>query len=160
MNEKLRVWIAEDPTLADCPSFTPMTDVAINNFVNNGIGTQSQLSLGKIMTQKRIALMFSYEIWNDMRRYDFNPDIFFGWSIPAYHYKVAAAMRAIPEGKQYRRWRQCTHEFTYNVENLQDIGYQVPGANMYATDSEGNPVNWNMLDDAWTIPVWWDSDQE
>ena len=160
MNEKLRVWIAEDPTLADCPSFTPMTDVAINNFVNNGIGTQSQLSLGKIMTQKRIALMFSYEIWNDMRRYDFNPDIFFGWSIPAYHYKVAAAMRAIPEGKQYRRWRQCTHEFTYNVENLQDIGYQVPGANMYATDSEGNPVNWNMVDDAWTIPVWWDSDQE
>ena len=160
MNEKLREWIAEDVTLAYCQSFTPMTDEAINNFVNNGIGTQSQLSLGKIMTQKRIALMFSFEIWNDMRRYDFNPDIFFGWSIPAYHYQVAAAMKAIPEGKQYRRWRQCFHEFTYNVENLQAIGNHVPGANMYATDSEGSPVNWNMVDDAWTIPVWWDSDQE
>ncbi len=160
MNEKLRVWIAEDPSLADCPSFTPMTDEAINHFVNNGIGTEGQLTLGHILTQKRLALMFSYEIWNDMRRYDFDPNLFFGWSIPAYHYQVAAAMRAIPEGKQYRRWRQCSHEYNYNSENLQAIGNQVPGANMYATDSEGSPVNWNMVDDAWTIPVWWDSDQE
>ena len=158
MNEKLQVWIDEDPSLADCPSFTPMTQAAINNFVNNGIGTQSQLTLGHILTQKRIALMFSYEIWNDMRRYDFNSDLFFGWSIPAYHYQVASAMLAIPEGKQYRRWRQCAVECTFNSENLQAIGYQVPGARM--TDSEGNAVNWNMQDDAWTIPVWWDSDQE
>jgi hypothetical protein len=28
------------------------------------------------------------------------------------------------------------------------------------TDSEGNEVNWNMQVDAWTIPVWWDSDQD
>jgi hypothetical protein len=158
MNEKLRAWIGEDPSLADCPSFTPMTDEAINNFVNNGIGTQAELSLGHILMQKRIALMFSYEIWNDMRRYDFDPNIFFGWSIPAYHYKVAAAMLAIPEGKQYRRWRQCSHEYNYNSKNLQAIGAQVPGARM--TDSEGNEVMWNRQDDAWTIPVWWDSNQE
>ena len=158
MNEKLYEWIAEDPNLADCPSFTPMSFEAINNFLNNGVGSQDQLTLGHILTQKRIALMFSYEIWNDMRRYDFNPDIFFGWSIPAYHYQVAAAMGAIPEGKQYRRWRQCSHEYTYNSENLQAIGYQVPGARM--TNSEGNEVYWNLQDDAWTIPVWWDSDQE
>ena len=49
-------------------------------------------------------------------------------------------------------------EYLYNGENLQAIGYQVPGARM--TDSEGNEVNWNMQDDAWTIPVWWDSDQD
>ena len=158
MNEKLQVWIDEDPSLADCPSFTPMTEEAINNFLNNGIGTQSQLTLGHILTQKRIALMFSYEIWNDMRRHDFDPDLFFGWSIPAFHYQVDAAMQAIPEGKQYRRWRQCLHEYMYNVDNLQAIGYQVPGARM--TDSEGNVVNWNMQADAWTIPVWWDSDQD
>lgn len=158
MNEKLQVWIAEDPSLADCPSFTPMTQAAIDYFVNNGIGTQSQLTLGHILTQKRIALMFSYEIWNDMRRYDFDPNIFFGWSIPAFHYQVAAAMQAIPEGKQYRRWRLGVGEYLYNGENLQAIGYQVPGARM--TDSEGNEVNWNMQDDAWTIPVWWDSDQD
>jgi hypothetical protein len=158
MNEKLQVWIAEDPSLADCPSFTPMTQAAIDYFVNNGIGTQSQLTLGHILTQKRIALMFSYEIWNDMRRYDFDPNIFFGWSIPAFHYQEAAAMQAIPEGKQYRRWRLGVGEYLYNGENLQAIGYQVPGARM--TDSEGNEVNWNMQDDAWTIPVWWDSDQD
>ena len=89
MNEKLNAWIAEDASLAECPSFTPMTAEAIDNFLNNGIGTQGELTLGHILTQKRIALMFSYEIWNDMRRYDFDPNIFFGWSIPAYHYKVA-----------------------------------------------------------------------
>ncbi len=158
MNEKLRTWIAEDASLADCPSFTPMTDAAINNYLNNGIGTQGELTLGHILMQKRIALMFSYEIWNDMRRYDFDPNIFFGWSIPAQHYKVAAAMLAIPEGKQYRRWRQCSHEYNYNSKNLQAIGAQVPGARM--TDSEGKEVMWNRQDDAWTIPVWWDSNQE
>ena len=158
MNEKLKAWVAEDASLADCPSFTPMTQEAIDNFVNTGIGTQGQLTLGHILTQKRIALMFSYEIWNDMRRYDFDPNIFFGWSIPAYHYKVAAAMLAIPEGKQYRRWRQCSHEYNYNSKNLQAIGSQVPGARM--TDGEGKEVMWNRQDDAWTIPVWWDSDQE
>jgi tetratricopeptide (TPR) repeat protein len=158
MNEKLQVWIDEDPSLADCPSFTPITQAAIDNFLNNGIGSQDQLTMGHILTQKRIALMFSYEIWNDMRRYDFNPNLFFGWSIPAYHYKVVAAMQAIPEGKQYRRWRQCSHEYYYNAENLQAIGYQVPGARM--TDGEGNEVNWNMQDDTWTIPVWWDSYQD
>lgn len=158
MNDKLRVWIAEDPSLADCPSFTPMTQEAIDNFVNNGIGNQSQLTLGHILTQKRIALMFSVEIWNDMRRYDFNPDLFFGWSIPAFHYQVASAMQAIPLYKQFRRWHQGVGEYLYNGENLQAIGYQVPGASM--TDSEGNTVNWYMQADVWTIPVWWDSDQE
>ena len=158
MNEKLNAWIAEDPTLADCPSFTPISQADIDNFLNNGIGTQGELTLGHILTQKRIALMFSYEIWNDMRRYDFDPNIFFGWSIPAQHFKVAAAMLAIPADKQYRRWRQCSHEYNYNSKNLQAIGSQVPGARM--TDSEGNEVMWNRQDDAWTIPVWWDSDQE
>ena len=158
MNEKLKVWISEDPTLADCPSFTPMEQSAIDNYLNTGIGTQGELTLGHILTQKRLALMFSYEIWNDMRRYDFDSNLFFGWSIPAYHYKVAAAMLAIPEGKQYRRWRQCSHEYNYNSKNLQAIGAQVPGARM--TDSEGKEVMWNRQDDAWIIPVWWDSDQE
>lgn len=157
MNEKLNVWI-QDARLGSCPSFIPMTEEEIDNFINNGIGNAGNITLGHILTQKRIALMFSYEIWNDMRRYDFDPNIFFGWSIPAYHYKVAAAMRAIPEGKQYRRWRQCSHEYNYNSKNLQAIGEKVPGATM--SDSEGNAVNWNRQDDAWTIPVWWDSTQE
>ncbi len=161
MNEKLKVWVDEDKyneVLTNCPSFTPIPQEEIENFLNTGIGTQGDLTLGHILTQKRLALMFSYEIWNDMRRYDFNPNLFFGWSIPAYHNKVAAAMRAIPDGKQYRRWRQCSHEYNYNSKNLQAIGEKVPGARM--VDGEGNAVNWNRQDDAWTIPVWWDSNQE
>ncbi len=158
MNDKLKVWVAEDPALNDCPSFTPMTDAAIQNFINNGIGKESDLTIGHILMQKRIALMFSYEVWNDMRRYDFDPNIFFGWSIPAYHFKVAAAMEAIPQGQYYRRWVQCSHEYNYNSKNLMAIGDQVPGAK--TTGADGNPTNWNRQKDAWTIPVWWDSNQE
>ncbi|MCR5709170.1 MAG: SusD/RagB family nutrient-binding outer membrane lipoprotein [Bacteroidales bacterium] len=153
MNDKLKVWVSEDQTLNDCPSFTPMKQADIDNFLANGIGTASDLTLGRILTQKRLALQFSVEIWNDMRRYDFDKKLFLGWDIPAYHFVSAAAMKAIPEGKYYRRWRQCSHEYNYNSKNLIAIGEQVPGANTTLP-------NWNRADDAWTIPVWWDSNQE
>jgi len=151
MNEQLEQWIAEDADLASIPSFTPMTEEYISYYLGKGIGDPETLTLGHILTQKRLALMFSTEIWNDMRRYDYNPQYFFGWSVPAYHYLSADAMKAIPAGKDYRRWRQCSHEYNYNSTNLQAIGDSVPGANL--------SVKWNMADDAWTIPVWWDSDQ-
>ena len=105
------------------------------------------------MTQKRIALHFSMEIWNDMRRYDFDPEIFFGWGIPAYHDINEDGLKHIPAGKHYRRWMQCSHEFNYNAANLKAIGSEVPGAD---TSSD----MWNTEDDAFTINVWWDSTQE
>lgn len=153
MNQKLAKWCAEDENLKKCPSFTVIPAADIDYYVNNALGTAGDLSLGKIMTQKRIALCFSMEIWNDMRRYDYNPEIFFGWSIPAYHASLVSAMKAIPEGKDFRRWRQCSHELSYNADNLQAIGSQVPGADM-------SLKAWNQADDVWTIPVWWDSTQE
>ena len=153
MNEKLKTWVAEDPTLDACPSFHPMSDADINNYLNNGIGDQAGLTLGRILTQKRLALQFSVENWNDMRRYDFDKSLFLGWDIPAYHEKVAAAQKAIPNGKYYRRWRQCSHEYNYNAKNLIAIGLEVPGA-------DNSLDNWNRADDAWTINVWWDSDQQ
>lgn len=153
MNDKLNVWVAEDPTLRDCPSFTPMKQSDIDFFLANGIGTAADLTLGRIMTQKRLAMQFSVETWNDMRRYDFDKKVFLGWDIPAYHDVVAAAQKAIPSGKYYRRWRQCSHEYNYNSKNLIAIGTEVPGANT-------SLPNWNRADDAWTIPVWWDSDQQ
>ena len=153
MNITLKKWVSEDASLADCPSFTPMTDAEINNFLANGIGTAADLTLGKIMTQKRLALHYSVEIWNDMRRYDFDENIFLGWKIPAYHYKVAKAVEAIPAGKQLRRWQQCSHEYNYNKVNLQAIASEVPGAKV---DSD----MWNTEPDSWTINVWWDSDQQ
>ncbi|MBE6224491.1 MAG: SusD/RagB family nutrient-binding outer membrane lipoprotein [Bacteroidales bacterium] len=153
MNVKLNLWVSEDAGLLDCPSFTPMEQADIDNFLANGIGSADDITLGHILTQKRIALNFSVEIWNDMRRYDFNPELFFGWGIPALHDINASALKGIPAGKQFRRWRQCSHEFNYNAANLQEIGNQVPGANMSLTQ-------WNQADDAWTINVWWDSNQE
>ncbi len=153
MNEKLNVWVSEDASLADCPSFTPMAQADIDNFLANGIGTAADITLAKIMTQKRIALQFSMEIYNDMRRYDYDPEIFMGWGIPARHAIDATALKVIPNGKQYRRWMHCSHELNYNAKNLQAIGEKVPGADM-SLDL------WNKADDVWTINVWWDSDQQ
>jgi len=153
MNVTLNSWIAGDPNLADCPSFTPISQTDMDNFLNNGIGTAGNITLGKILTQKRIALHFSVEIWNDMRRYDFDEDLFHNWGIPAYHAVNATALKGIPEGKHFRRWRQCSHELNYNATNLQAIGAEVPGANT-------GLAQWNSADDVWTIPVWWDSNQQ
>ena len=153
MNDKLKVWCSEDASLLDCPSFAPMKQSDIDSYLTAGIGAANDLTLGKIMTQKRIAMHFSMEVWNDMRRYDFDPEIFLGWDIPAYYSVSAEAQKGIPSGKQFRRWRQCSHELNYNSKNLQAIGSEVPGANT-SLDL------WNKADDVWTLNVWWDSTQE
>ena len=153
MNVSLNKWVSEDPNLGTCPSFTPITNAEMDNFLNNGIGTAADLTLGKILTQKRLALQFSVEIWNDMRRYDFDENIFLNWKQPIYHDYDAKALEAIPAGKQLRRWQHCSHEYNYNKVNLQAIGAEVPGAKM-------NLDMWNTALDVWTIPVWWDSTQD
>ena len=155
MNVTLNAWIAGDANLANCPSFTPMTQADMDNYLNNGVGTAANLTLGKILTQKRIALHFSVEIWNDMRRYDFDPNLFLNWNIPAYHALNATALKGIPNGQYFRRWQQCSHELNYNTKNLDAIGLEVPGAK---TGDHRNP--WNKALDVWTINVWWDSDQQ
>ncbi|WP_418696531.1 SusD/RagB family nutrient-binding outer membrane lipoprotein [Bacteroides sp.] len=152
MNDKLKVWCREDANLESCPSFSPMAQADIDNYLNNGIGTEENLTLGKILTQKRLALHFSMEIWNDMRRYDFNPELFLGWDIPARYAVDATAQKNIPQGKQFRRWQQCSHELNYNTANLQAIGATVPGA-------DTSIALWNAAEDVWTLPVWWDSAQ-
>ena len=151
MNKALKKW---DGVCGDisCPSFGEMKAADIDNYLENAIGTADNLTLGKIMTQKKLALVFSLQIWNDMRRYDYNPDIFMRWG-KAYNYAVtAAATEGIPVGKDWRRWRQCSHELNYNSTNLHAIGAEVPGADMTLDQ-------WNNALDVWTIPVWWDSTQ-
>lgn len=157
MNISLKAWVAGDASLADCPSFRPMTDAEISNFINNGIGTANNLTLAKIMTQKRIALLFSTEIWNDMRRYDFDKNIFMNWGIAAYHEYNAAALKAIPAGKTFRRWMQCSHELNYNSTNLHAIGEFVQGADMSIPSDGKTPAQWNNKQDVWTLNVWWDT---
>lgn len=160
MNEKLKSWVAGDNTLASCPSFTAMSDTAADDYVNSG-ALDGELTLGKILTQKRLALGFHMEIWNDMRRTDYgkpefggkDEDKILGWDVPAYHALNTSALNAIPAGKSFRRWQQCSHERNYNADNLQAIGAEVPGADMTSTA-------WNSELDVWTINVWWDSTQE
>lgn len=120
------------------PSKSPMADVKIDNFLNNGIGTASNITLAKIMIQKSIALSFSQQNWNDMRRYDFSNLVYPGWSVPYEYTVTAAAQIKIPLGKQFRRVRQVSHEINYNAENLRA--------------SHPNALN----DDIWSFPVWWD----
>jgi hypothetical protein len=159
MNVYLERWCANEPGgLRDIPSFRPMTAAEISNFLNTGIGTAGDITLGHILTQKRIAMHHSMENWNDMRRYDYNPAIFFNFHRPARQQFVSAAMLAIPAGKDFRRWQQCSHELNYNSVQLQAIGEKVPGA--VITDDKGNVTAWNKQLDVWTIPVWWDSNQE
>ena len=160
MNIKLNQWVKEDAGLLDCPSFVPMTDAEMTNFLSKGIGTAANLSLGKIMTQKRLAMHFSVELYNDARRYDYNPEIFFGFGVPAQYYQSVAAQQAVPLGTQPRRWQQCSHELNYNSTQLHAIGAKVPGANMDAVNASSGKKCWNSDLAVWSIPVWWDSTQE
>ena len=156
MNTQLLAWVGEDATLDACPSFTPMKQADIDNYLANGIGTAADLTLAKILTQKRLHLMYSLEVWNDMRRYDFAEDKFLNWHIAADHSVSTDALKAIPEGKYLRRWMQCSHELNYNSANLKAIAEKVKeyGENIDLTRDQ-----WNNAPDVWTVNVWWDSDK-
>ena len=156
MNVKLNQWDTQYPHLAKtCPSFGAIADADIDNYVNNGLGTAANLTIGKIMTQKHISMLFSQEIWNDMRRYDYDENVFLGWHVPAEYYINPNSKLTVPEGKQPRRWRVSSHEYRYNHAELNAIGPKVPGA-----DTSYNDGDWWNKPDMWTINIWWDSTQE
>lgn len=133
MNDKLKTY---NETVN--PSKTPMDAAAITNYLNTAIGTAANITLGKIMTQKYIAMSFMQQKWNDMRRLDFSTTAYPGWAIPNEYFQNANAQTRIPLGKQYRRIRQVSHEINYNSENW--------------LNSHPNAGD----DDIWSYPVWWD----
>jgi len=154
MNVKLNEWAASENDVNGCPSFVPMSAAEINNYLDKAIGNAGDITLGKIMTQKTMAMMHTVEIWNDMRKYDFNPSVFFNFARSANWENNSAARLAVPDGKFPRRLRVSSHEYNYNTDNLTAIGEKVPGADT------GYPGGWFKANDMWTIPVWWDSTQE
>ena len=154
MNEKLKTWCSEDQSLAECPSFVPMSDADIQKYLEQGIGSAADISLAKIMTQKGIALMFQPESWNDMRRYDFSEEIFLNYHKPAEWDINSGSKLTVPAGKFPRRIRVSSWEYQNNTVQLNAIGSEVYGAN---TSAPGG--NWWKENDMWTIPVWWDNDQ-
>jgi hypothetical protein len=118
----------------------PMTQTEIDDYLNSAtVGTSGNLTLGKIMTQKFIALSFSLQNWNDMRRMDYSPDIYYNWAEPYERTSGTNEKRFIPDGKKYRRLCQSpTLEQAYN------------NANVAASHPHA------LLDDIYSYPVWWD----
>ncbi len=137
MNKMLTTWTGSP--YDNCPSFGQMDDAKIEAFLNGAIGTADDITMEKIMTQKFIAMLYSTVNWNDMRRHDYKD--YMGWAIPYEYHQNAAALRAIPEGKMWRRIKQCSHELNYNEAQLKAI-----------------QPHFND-DDVWTIPVWWDVEE-
>lgn len=59
---------------------------------------------------------FSNENWNDMRRYDYDTNIFMNWDKPYYYKTTPAGFTYCPEGESPRRWKQASYELTYNTK--------------------------------------------
>lgn len=152
MKDRIDRWVAEDSKQARCPSFKPMTNEEINNYVDNVLGKQT-LTLGHIMTQKHIAMMYGLENWNDMRRYDYNPEVFLAWNRPWEYSVNSTAKLRVPEGQFPRRWRVSSHEYKYNTTNL-NAGCPTELCQLAGVKTGDGWWNENNM---WVIPVWWDT---
>ncbi|MDR3269797.1 MAG: SusD/RagB family nutrient-binding outer membrane lipoprotein [Tannerella sp.] len=119
-------------------SKTPMSQTDIDAYLNTAIGTADDLTMGKIMMQKYIVMGFSHQNWNDLRRFDYDPQVYRGWEVP-YEYSSGSSSKAsVPDGRMLRRFRHSIHEYNYNNDNLE---LSHPAA---------------TKDDIYSYPVWWD----
>jgi hypothetical protein len=111
--------------------------------------TAAELTMAKIMQQKQISMQFTMQNWNDMRRFNYAAvDPEFGVVYPDFARPAeydAKAAECYPKGLtpndvRYwpRRFQQCTHELTYNLENMK-------ASNREATER-------TII----SCPVWWD----
>ncbi|MDR2359566.1 MAG: SusD/RagB family nutrient-binding outer membrane lipoprotein, partial [Prevotellaceae bacterium] len=134
LNEKLATYTAGNNI-----SLQPITATERDAYLSSAaVGTAGDLTLGKIMQQKFIALSFSNQNWNDMRRLDYSPTIYRGWAEPYERTSNSNDKKWIPDGRQYRRLGYVSHEFNYNNANL----------------AASHPHA--LLDDIRSYPVWWD----
>lgn len=148
-------WVAGDPTLASCPSFIPASSADIENFLNTALGTEADITMGKIMSQKLMTELWSAEAWNDMRRHDYDPSIFMNYNKPYWYQATGSAKTYCPEGRSPRRLPQASYETSYNVANLEASKQYVRGGVDHLNIKEGGA--WYNADDVRTLPVWWDS---
>lgn len=154
VNDQTKIWAGKFPSIADHPAIAPMTEDEITAFVDGALGSASDISMAKIMTQKLIAMPFNLENWNDMRRFDYDPQIFMNWNKPYYYTSGTGTIWTYcPEGKTPRRWKQASYELNYNYTNLEAIGAKVPGAlELAGTDGSG----WYASLQIMTLPIFWD----
>ena len=151
-------WIAGDGTLASCPSFAPAAQADIDNFLENALGDATNISMSKIMSQKIMSELWSGEVWNDMRRHDYDPDIFMNYDKPFWYNTNGSAKTYCPEGQSPRRLPQASYETSYNVENLLAAQqYLVDGTSWLTIPDTGY---WFNANEVRTLHVWWDSSAE
>lgn len=153
MNDYLDTW-SSFASVQGCPSFTKMSQAEVNNFLNVGLGTASDISLAKIMTQKQIVYLLTLDSWNDMRRYDYNPEVFIGFAKPYNYLNTPSFLDYCPLDKAPRRWMQASYERDYNSANLEAIGEKVSGASSLPLVKGGAWYNSKQIG---TLPVWWDT---
>jgi hypothetical protein len=134
MNERLSTY-----SDATNPSKKPIPQSEIDAYLaSDAVGTSANLTLGKIIQQKYIALGFSLQNWNDMRRLDYSTTIYPGWT-PSYEWTSGlSGYASVPQGQVLRRIRQCNYEYDYNNKN-------VAASHPHA-----------LQDNIWSYPVWWD----
>ncbi|HVT84651.1 MAG TPA: SusD/RagB family nutrient-binding outer membrane lipoprotein [Chitinophagaceae bacterium] len=132
------------------PDMDPMDQTAINTYLASSAVAQSAgtLTMSDIMLQKFIAMGFSLENWNDMRRFNFSAGNIgsFGVVYPGYQrgplFTGSTQLTGgSPTDVRYwiRRWAlPPVYEIQYNSTNTLAL-------NPHATDPN-----------IWSMPVWWD----
>ena len=149
MQKQLKNWQAGG-FAKNNPDMAPMNEADITAYLNSAAVAKSasDLTMRDIMLQKYVAMGFSIENWNDMRRWNFSTGnignfgvIYEGYDrspLFAGQNKLTATSKTDP---QYwiRRWRlPATQELQYN--------------SVHAAESNKHAY----MDDIWSIPVWWD----
>lgn len=131
------------------PDQMPMNQADITAYMTSAAVVQSAsaLKMADIMRQKMIALGFSYQNWNDLRRFNYSAGNIANFGVVYTDYKRPYEFTAtnIMTGANptdltywFRRFSQSTHESNYNNEQLM----------------KSNPLA--MKDAIWSDPVWWD----
>jgi hypothetical protein len=136
------------------PYKQPIPETAIDAFMSSAAVAQTtgQLTMAKIMQQKFIALSFTQQNWNDMRRFDYSAgDIgSYGVVYPDYdrpfEFGATAATKMTGTSKTdpaywFRRIMLPTAETQYN------------SINVLLSNSKALALS------VWSMPVWWDTAQ-
>lgn len=155
MQAKLTEWSTENttatPSVGQNPTMQPMDDAAVTTYLAT-VNAKTAVDIAEIMREKVIAVSFNYELWNDIRRYDYNNGKVNGVSaFPNYKRpteftatnKIVGATTTDQTDftnprAGYRRWMHSSHESNYNMA-------QMVASNPHAYE-----------DEIYSIPVWWD----
>jgi hypothetical protein len=98
--------------------YTPISASARSNYINDPVVTPPSITINHIMLQKFVSL-WPYgmeEIWVDLRKFNYDPNIFIG-------YVPVATLYPDNGGKLVQRVRpRYNSEYLWNVSELQKIG--------------------------------------